>query len=137
MKRYKLFEGSDRSFVALQILESVAKTLPDDVAERCDVKLFTNCREEGYTICVRRLKPKEEGYEGCYSHATFSEYRNSDSIVLYTGKNVDPGFGTNTMALGKADAARTREYKDKQFFDPTPKGHKECVAAIVEFLGQA
>ena len=136
MKKYKLFEDSGGAFVALQILEGVAKALPDNVAERCDVRLFTNCREEGYTICVRRLKPKGEGHEGRYSHATFSEDRNSDSIVLYTGPNIDPGFGTNTMAgsLGKTQSVQDKEYKDKQFFNPTPKGHKECVAAIVVFL---
>lgn len=137
MKKYKLFENSDRAFVAIQILEGVAKSMLDELAERCDVRLFTNGREEGYTICVRRQNLNDKGYENNYAHATFSEYRNSDEIVLYTGSNVDPGFGTASMAASFGKKDMEKEYADKRFFRPTPAGRNGCVAAIVEFLNNA
>lgn len=134
VKKYKLFDESGGTWIALQVLEFVAQDMPDELAERCDVRLYTNCREEGYTICVRREKPKGDGGEDVYAHATFSEYRNSDEIVLYRGGNTDPGFGTNTMC-NRPEKLKDKEYAEKMFFKPTAGGVKQAVEAIVFFLG--
>lgn len=135
MKKYKLFEQSHNIWQALQVLEEVAKIMPDDLAERCTVGHYVNGREEGFTVNVRTKAKEPKDIEKMYSHATFSEFRRSDEIVLYTGGNYDPGFGDNNVATDRGTLAE-KEYENKQFFEGSPNGYKEAAAAIVEFLSK-
>ena len=135
MKKYKLFEESHKTWQALQVLEEVAKVLPDDLAERCSVSQYMNGREEGFTVTVRTKAKQPKDTEKMYSHATFSEFRRSDDIVLYTGGNYDPGFGDRTTSPDRGTLAE-KEYENKRFFEGSPKGYKEVATVIVEFLSK-
>ena len=143
MKKYKLFEQSHNIYQVLQVLEEVAKTLPDEVAERSYVTAYLNGREKGFTVVTRRKGVKaiegegvEAAFERLYAHATFSEHRISDQIVLYTGGNSNPGFGDGLSVSQRKGNLSEREYEAAVFFPPTAQGHKEAAAAIVEFLSK-
>ncbi len=62
--------------VAQKILARVQRIgLPKELAERGSVEAYSNGREQGYHINVR----EKGGFRG----VSFSENRNSDSIVIY------------------------------------------------------
>lgn len=143
VKKYKLFEQSHNIWQALQVLDEVAKTLPDEVAERSYVTAYLNGREKGFTVVTRRevVKPIEgEGVEASFerlcAHATFSEHRVSDQIVLYTGGNTNPGFGDGLSVSQRKGNLSEKDYEAAVFFPPTAQGHKDAAAAVVEFLSK-
>ena len=63
------------------------------------VDAFNNCREQGYTLTVSN---PDTGYRWF----TFSEYRNTDAIVVYSGTGWPPSTGVDEAS-----------YATKRFFE--------------------
>ena len=71
--------------VASKVLTALNQIIPKSLEENCTVETYSNCREQGYSIfCVRSDKIS--------IRVSFSEYRNTDDIVVYFGKMIDFDF---------------------------------------------
>jgi hypothetical protein len=73
------------------------------------VEAYSNCREQGY--CIR----------GVGFYASFAEYRNSDSIVVYVGERPDSG-----------NLPTDKDYENKEFFGYNQ--HSKAAAYIIKEL---
>ena len=74
----------DNFKVAKKVLASVNKKMEKHVAETCCVESYANGREQGYSIVqFGILVPKGLSLR----KVSFSENRNSDDIVIYSGKD--------------------------------------------------
>jgi hypothetical protein len=92
---------------SLQVANKVLKliTVPKKVADVCHVESYSNCREQGYSII---------GYPNSSKgiRVSFSECRNSDQIVVYTGSYLEFQIAGNIPSdkiWGGADYFHTPE----------------------------
>lgn len=81
---------------AFDVLRVVENRTLKVIAEHFWLETYTNGREKGFAITSFRTK------------IAFSEYRSSDSIVVYEGKNVDFSLAGNMPS--------DEIYRDKKFF---------------------
>lgn len=72
---------NDSMIVAKQVLNSINKHIPKYLIKQCTIEAYSNGREQGYCI-LYYSKSTDNSYKIC-----FSQNRNSDDIVIYTGKN--------------------------------------------------
>ena len=74
--------------VAKKVLAQVNKKISKDVAKDCSIEVYANGEEQGYCIFSTHIrKNTKEIYSPL--RVSFSEYRNSDDIVIYAGNSYD------------------------------------------------
>jgi len=71
----------DNFIIAKKVLNAVNKLMPKELQKDCIVEAYANGREQGYNILCIIAFP--------YLQVSFSGNRNSDDIVVYSGKNFD------------------------------------------------
>ena len=135
MESSKLMETNSGVLTAVTVLELLAKTMPDDLAEWCRLRTYSNCREQGFTVYTDTGVATDGKFdpERFYRHVTFSENRNSDEIVVYCGGNMEPYFGGGERPARLTEA----EYKAARYFAPTGEGMERAVAEMIAYLEAA
>ena len=100
---------------ARKVLAEVRKFLrsPKDDDTYVMVEVYANCREQGFALssCGARK-------------VAFAQYRRSDDIVVYFGKQEDFAFNTNIPT--------SEVYEEAQFY--SPRQIKAAARAIVRYL---
>lgn len=90
--------------VAKKVLTQINKIIPADIAKRCYVESYANCREQGLSIVnLHSLTSKR---------VCFSEHRNSDDIVVYKGESLEFNVGSNIPPEKVYRKARYFRYND-------------------------
>jgi len=85
MRVYNCINNTKAKKVLAEI-RKVAKRSKND--EDLDLRVYVNCREQGFS-----LQKSFDGLKG--KKVAFSENRNSDDIVVYTGDKGEFEFNTN------------------------------------------
>jgi len=104
-----------QSETAQKVLEHISKMVSKEIEKDFVVKMYANGREQGYHI---------QHYGRKIRGVSFSEYRNTDQIVVYFG------LAQNFSANGHVPDAKT--YEKKEFFGNNK--HKKAAEFIVNFL---
>lgn len=100
-------EGCETNIaVALRVLELVDQMISPEVATKCHVNAYCNGREQGFVLAAWLSK---EGW-----HMAWSENRNSDDIVVYSGPGLYCSFGGSPW--GTTDKERDAEYNTGKYF---------------------
>lgn len=114
--------------VAIKVLGKVDALLPKEVAEHIGVSVFSNCREQGFTVDFSTDAPggswEKHGY-----HFSWSEDRNSDEIVVYHGVGTDCSFD-QAHAHRYTEEQQNAEFSTKTYFSANQQD--EAAAFIVD-----